>query len=127
MLDLVEVFEILRHHKICLNAAKCVFGVGSRKFLNYMITCKGIKVNPNQISVIQQLNPPRNPKEVQKLIRMIKALNQFVSKSADRCCLFFQLLGKCKGFQWTKECDNAFQSLTAVPSLPTNFVQSRAW
>ena len=126
MPGLAEVFEILRHHRLFLNAAKCVFGVGSGKFLDYMITCRGIEVNPDQISAIQQLNPPRNPKEVHKLIRMMKALNQFVSKSADRCCPFFQLLRKWKGFQWTEECDSAFQSLTAVPSLPTNFVQSRA-
>lgn len=47
MPDLTEVFEILRHHRLCLNAAKCVFELGSRKFLGYMITCRGIKVNPD--------------------------------------------------------------------------------
>ena len=45
MLDLTEVFEILRHHKLCLNAAKCVFKLGSKKFLGYTITCQGIEVN----------------------------------------------------------------------------------
>lgn len=36
--NFTEVFEILRHHRLCLNVAKCVFGVGSEKFLSYMIT-----------------------------------------------------------------------------------------
>ena len=36
ILNLVEVFKILRHHKLRLNAAKCAFGVGSRKFLGYI-------------------------------------------------------------------------------------------
>ena len=36
--NLVEIFEILRQHKLLLNASKCVFGVGSGKFLGYMIT-----------------------------------------------------------------------------------------
>ena len=58
--NLTEIFEILRHHILRLNAAKCVFGVGSRKFLGYMITCRGIEVNLDQISAIQQLNLPRN-------------------------------------------------------------------
>ena len=31
--DLTNIFEILREHKLCLNASKCSFGVGSRKFL----------------------------------------------------------------------------------------------
>ena len=36
--DLEETFEILRQHKLCLNADKCAFGVGARKLLGYMIT-----------------------------------------------------------------------------------------
>ena len=86
--DLAKVFEILRHHRLHLYAAKCAFEVGSRKFLNFMITCHGIKVNPDQINAIQQLNPPRNPKEVQKFMGMIVALNQFVSKSANKMSPF---------------------------------------
>ena len=51
--DLVEVFDILRQHKLCLNAKKCSFGVGLGKFLGYMITTRGIEVNPDQIIAIQ--------------------------------------------------------------------------
>ena len=36
--DLRNIFEILRKHKLCLNASKCSFGVGSDKFLGYMVT-----------------------------------------------------------------------------------------
>lgn len=64
ILNLTKVFEILWHYKLCLNMAKCMFGVGYGKFLGYMITCRGIKVNPDQISVIQQHSPPRNSKEM---------------------------------------------------------------
>ena len=45
--NLFEVFEILRQYRLCLNADKCVFGVGVGKFLRYMITYRGIKVNPD--------------------------------------------------------------------------------
>ena len=31
--DLGNIFDILRKHKLCLDASKCSFGVGSRKFL----------------------------------------------------------------------------------------------
>ena len=62
--NLAKVFKILRHHKLCLNATKCAFGVGSRKFLDYMITCRRIEVNPDQIRAIQQLSPLSNSKEV---------------------------------------------------------------
>ena len=51
--NLVKIFEILRHHKLRLNASKCAFGVRSGKFLGYMITAQGIEVNPDQITAIQ--------------------------------------------------------------------------
>ena len=53
--DLMKIFEILRKHKLSLNASKCSFGVGSGKFLGYMVTHKGIEVNPNQIKAINSL------------------------------------------------------------------------
>ena len=36
--DLINIFEILKGHKLRLNASKCFFGVGSGKFLCYMVT-----------------------------------------------------------------------------------------
>ena len=36
--DLRKNFEILRKHKLRLNASKCSFGVGSGKFMGYMVT-----------------------------------------------------------------------------------------
>ena len=104
-------FKILRRHKLRLNASKCSFGVGSGKFLGYMVTHRGIEVNPDQIKAINSLQPPRNPKEVQKLTGMTATLNRFISWSADKCRPFFQLLNKWKGFEWTEECALAFQQL----------------
>ena len=109
--DLVNIFGILRKYKLHLNASKCSFGVGSGKFLSYMVTHRGIEVNPDQIKAINSLQPPRNPKEVQKLTGMNATLNRFISRSADRCKPFFLLLHKWKGFEWTEECAAAFQQL----------------
>ena len=53
--DLGNIFEILRRHKLRLNASKCSFGVGSGKFLGYIVTHRGIIVNPDQIRAINNL------------------------------------------------------------------------
>ena len=45
--DLRNIFDILRKHKLRLNTSKCSFGVGLGKFLGYMVTHHGIKVNPD--------------------------------------------------------------------------------
>ena len=109
--DLQGVFEVLRQHKLRLNADKCAFGVGAGKFLGYLITSRGIEVNPDQIEAVKRLKLPSNPKEVQVLTRMLVALNLFIFKFVDRCRLFYQLLKKWKGFQWDEECEKAFQDL----------------
>ena len=96
--DLRNIFEILRRHKLRLNASKCSFDVGSGKFLGYMVTHRGIEVNPNHIKAINDLQLLWNPKEVQKLTGMTAALNRFISQSADKCRPLFQLLHKWKGF-----------------------------
>ena len=62
--DLENIFAILREHKLRLNTSKCSFGVRSGKFFSYMVTHYGIEVNPDQIKAINNLQPPRNPKEV---------------------------------------------------------------
>ena len=94
--DLRKNFEILRKHKLRLNASKCSFGVGSGKFMGYMVTHRGIEVNLDQIKAISNLQLPRNSKEVQKLTGMTAALNQFISRSADRYIPFFLLMNKWK-------------------------------
>ena len=65
--DLTNIFKILRGHKLRLNASKCSFGVGSGKFLGYMVTHRGIEVNPDQIKAINSLQPPRNPQRGSKV------------------------------------------------------------
>ena len=116
--DRDDIFYVLRRHKLCLNASKCSFGVGLGKFLGYMVTHRGIEVNPNQIKAINDLKPPRNAKEVQKLTRMIAALNRFISRSANRCRPIYLLINKWKGFEWSEECTVAFQQLKGYLSRP---------
>ena len=53
--DLRIIFEVLRNYKLRLNASKCSFGVGSDKFLGYMVTHRGIEVNPDQFKAINNL------------------------------------------------------------------------
>ena len=116
--DLGNIFEILRKHELRLNASKCSFGVGLGKFLGYMVTHRGIEVNPYQIKAIKSLQPPRNPKEFQKLTGMTAALNRFISRSADRCRPFFLLMNKWKGFKWIEEFALAFRQLKEYLSHP---------
>ena len=116
--DLDSTFNVLRKYKLHLNASKCSFGIGSGKFLGYMVTHRGIKVNLYQIKVINDLKPPQNAKDVQKLTGMIAALNRFISRSMNKCQPFYLLINKWKGFEWSEDCVMAFQQLKEYLSRP---------
>ncbi|KAL0411264.1 UNVERIFIED_CONTAM: Retrovirus-related Pol polyprotein from transposon opus [Sesamum latifolium] len=102
--DLAVTFDTLRKYHMKLNPAKCAFSVRSGKFLGYLVTEKGIEVNPEKIRAIQEMKPPTNLNEVQRLAGCIAALNRFISRSTERILPFFKALKKTKDFAWDEEC-----------------------
>ncbi|CAA0841636.1 Unknown protein, partial [Striga hermonthica] len=117
---LSKVFDILREYSMVLNPKKCTFGVGSGKFLGYMVSQRGIEANPAKIRAILELAPPTCVKGVQALTGRLAALNRFISKLTDHCKPFFYAIKKKKPFKWNAECQNAFDNIKEVLSrLPT--------
>ena len=114
--DLKETFNTLRSYNMKLNPGKCVFGVTAGKFLGFMVSQRGIEANPDKIRAIMEMAPPRNVKEVQSLNGKIAALNRFVSRATDKCLPFFRTLKR--SFEWTTECQQAFEELKAYLSSP---------
>ena len=92
--DLKETFNTLCSYKMKLNPSKCEFGVTGRNFLGFMVSQRGIEVNPDKIQAIIEMAPPRNMKEVQSLNSKVAVLNRFVSRATDKCLPFFYTLKK---------------------------------
>ena len=84
-----------------------------------MVSQRGIETNLDKIQAILNMEPPKNVKEVQSLFGRVATLNRFVSKAIDKCLTFFKVLRKA--FEWTDECQKAFQDLkvylTMIPLL----------
>ena len=47
--DLRETFAALNHYRIKLNPKNCVFGVLAGQLLGYLVSARGIEVNPEKI------------------------------------------------------------------------------
>nr|AAO73258.1 putative GAG-POL precursor [Oryza sativa Japonica Group] len=104
---------------IVLNPKKCVFGVRAGKLLGFIVFERGIEANPEKIDAIQQMKPPSSVHEVQKLAGRIAALSRFLSKAAERGLPFFKTLRGAGKFNWTPECQAAFDELKQyLQSLP---------
>ncbi|KAM1185598.1 hypothetical protein ACFX2G_015195 [Malus domestica] len=94
-----------------LNPNKCAFGVGSGKFLGFMISQRGIEANPKKIKIILDMKEPVTSKDIQSLIGKVAALTRFISKATDRCAPFFKALkGSKKYITWIDEYDEAFKN-----------------
>ena len=89
------------------------FRVRSGKFLGYMISKNRVRANSDKVKAIMDMAPPRNIKEVQRLTGRMVALNRFLSKSAVRGSPFFKALRRGPQFEWTSECQKAFDELKA--------------
>lgn len=50
--NLNKVFRALRKYKVKLNIEKCIFKVLAKKFLGFVVSQRGIEVNPDKIKAI---------------------------------------------------------------------------
>ena len=65
--DLRRVFDIMWAHQLKMNPTKSFLRVASGKFLEFIITSKGIHLDPEKIRVIQEMQPLKNLKELRGL------------------------------------------------------------
>nr|XP_016457478.1 PREDICTED: uncharacterized protein LOC107781304 [Nicotiana tabacum] len=109
---LQENLEILRKHNMKLNPEKFAFGVGSGKFLGFLLSQRGIEVNPNNIKAIKDIpDQMTSVKEVQSLTGRFAALSRFISRSSEKFYRFFSLLKKKNDFACTPECQQALKDI----------------
>src|SRR3954470_10224949 len=103
-----------------LNPQKCVFGVGSCKFLGFMITNRGIEANPEKIKAICDMKEPTTLNDIQKLNGRLVALSRFLSRGAERALPFLKFLRGVSStkkvtskrkIEWDEDCKKAFQEL----------------
>ncbi|XP_026431401.1 uncharacterized protein LOC113328534 [Papaver somniferum] len=101
----------MQKFNIKVNPEKCVFGVSSGKILGYIVSKKGIEVDPDKVQAIRDMPLPATVKDVQKLNGLIASMGRFISRSSEKCKHFFNILKKGAKFEWTEECDKALQSI----------------
>src|SRR6266540_4070772 len=116
--DLSEIFANLRRFRWKLNHEKCVFGVPSGKLLGFIVSYRGIEVNPEKLKDIFRMNLPTKLKDVQKLTGCMAVLSRFVSRLGERAMPFYKLLKKQDKFQWTPEEQQAFDKLKEFLTSP---------
>ncbi|XP_022042126.1 uncharacterized protein LOC110944787 [Helianthus annuus] len=112
--NIQRVFDYLRSVNLKLNPTKCSFGMEEGKFLGFIVTRDGFKVNPEKVQAIQLMPSPAIVKEMQRLAGLLAALNSFLANHAAKSYPFISTLHNCdkkSHFQWTPEVETAFKQM----------------
>jgi len=109
--NLRKLFERLRKFKLRLNPAKCTFGVRSGKFLDFIVSQKGIEVDPNKVRAIIQMPHPCTKKEIRGFLGRLNYIARFISHLTSTCEPIFKLLRKNQPQEWNEECQVAREKI----------------
>ena len=62
--NLRKLFGRLQKYQLKLNPTKCTFGVKSGKLLGFIMSQKGIEIDPEKVKAILEMPEPRTEKQV---------------------------------------------------------------
>ncbi|XP_052305631.1 uncharacterized protein LOC112325327 [Populus trichocarpa] len=106
-----KLFERLRKYELRLNPAKCSFGVKSGKLLGFVVSDRGIEVDPDKVRAIQAMSSPKTEKEVRGFLGRLNYIARFIAQLTTTCEPIFRLLRKKNPGTWNEECEEAFNKI----------------
>jgi len=94
-----------------LNPVKCTFGVKSRKLLGFVVSRKGIEVDPNKVKAILEMPEPCTKKQVRGFLGRLNYIARFISQLIATYEPFFKSLRKNQSVQWDDDYQVAFERI----------------
>ena len=123
-----QVLEAMKKFDLRLNAKKCSFLCSSAKFLGRIIDTNGFSPDPGHVKDILDMKAPTTRAELQTAIGNMLWLRHFVEVRVGECVrtsAFSHLIyhmnrlnRKNEKFEWTKEAEQAFQTVKRRLSSP---------
>src|SRR3954469_1683074 len=111
---LAKLFQRLRKFQLCLNPNKCTFGVYSGKLLGFIVSKRGIEVDPDKVKAIQEMPSPRTEKQVRGFLGRLNYILRFIYLMTATCAPIFKLLRK---IAWVVSFDNVLNRLRRFHGL----------
>ena len=118
LVHLMKLFERLRKFRLRLNPNKCTFGVRSGKLLGFIVSEKGIEVDPSKVKAIQEMPVPKTEKEVRGFLGRLNYISRFISHLTATCEPIFRLLKKSQTNRWNDNCQAAFDKIKEYLTEP---------
>ena len=112
LVDLTKkVLRKLLNNSFCVNRKKCVFHTREVEFIGYTIGQNGVKMSKNKVKHILEWEAPRSIHEVQQFLEFANFYRRFIKGYSSICRPLTQLTKKGQVWNWTYECQEAFNKL----------------
>eukprot|EP00253_Pinus_taeda_P034208 PITA_34208 len=121
MYHLKIVFQKCKKYGVPLNPKKSLFAMDEGKILGHIISKDGIRIDPARVEAIQQIDLPRNKKEIQAFNGKMNFLRRFVPNLVEHLRELTDMLKKDSQVKWMEEAAKSFNlvklALSSAPVL----------
>ena len=118
---LSQVFSRLREANLKLKPSKCCLFREEVSYLGHIVSAKGVATDPQKVQKVREWPTPRNVSEVRQFVGLASYYRRFVRDFATVAKPLHELTKKYARFNWTAECQEAFEELklrlTSAPVL----------
>ena len=116
---LAEVLSRFRQHNLSVKISKYTFAAPKVSYLGHVISAEGISPDPTKVEALQNLSSPKSVKDVRSFLGLAGYYRRFVRGFATVAAPLTDLTKQDRRFDWTTECEQAFQTLkTLISSAP---------
>ena len=106
---------------LTLNLAKCLFCQPKVTFLGHVVSGEGLSPDPVKVEAVLAWPPPRTAKQMASFLGLSNYFKNYIKGYAVICAPLFRLCNRDVRFEWTGECQLAFdrlkRALTEAPVL----------
>lgn len=111
--NLRAVLDRLQKKNLKLNKDKCELFATELTFIGDRVSADGVKIDPEKVKVVQEMEPPTNKKELQQFLGMINYLIKWIPDCATKTAPLRQLLLDRNAWVWESHQQEAFERLKA--------------
>ncbi|GJY81991.1 putative reverse transcriptase domain-containing protein [Tanacetum coccineum] len=116
---LKAILELLKKEELYAKFSKCEFLIPKVQFLDHVIDCQGIYMDPAKIESIKDWASPKTPTEIYQFLGLVGYYQRFIEGFSKIAKPMTKLTQKKVAFEWGDKQEVAFQMLkTKLCSAP---------
>lgn len=111
---LKQLFEAIEIEGLRLKFSKCTFAADSVKYLGHIIQNNSVRPLKDNLISIKNFPTPKTQKNVRQFLGKINFYHKYVPNIAVKLEPLHNLLRKGQSFNWTKNCQEAFNEMKQI-------------